>query len=119
MVVEPPPVVIVMPAAPMRDPLPPAPPIPPPPKAPPPRTSNEPGNLTVLVEPAGAEIYLDDRKWPAGGEPRPTLPGIHVLEVSHPEHGSERVVFAVEPETPAVVAIDLRETRPGRRTQVR
>lgn len=94
--------------------------IPPPPPAPPARTSNEPGVLRIEIQPADAEVYLDDRPLAImiGGHQISTAPGIHVLEVTHPDYTAERLVFAVNPEQTHRVAIDLRESKPGRRTRI-
>ncbi len=97
--------------------------IPPPPPAPPRPTSNEPGAIRLLVEPADAEIVLDDRRLGLAGEVKgrqdhSTRPGVHVLEVTHPEYRAERLVFAVDPESTVQLVIDLRETRASRRTRI-
>jgi hypothetical protein len=101
----------------------PAPAIPPPPRAPARATSNEPGAIRLSVQPAGAEVVLDDRRLGSAsdvsrGQDHVTRPGIHVLEVTHPGHRAERLVFAVDPESIVRLVIDLRETRASRRTRI-
>lgn len=97
--------------------------IPPPPPAPPRPTSNEPGVVRLSVEPPGAEIVLDDRRLGTAGEVSGSQdhiarPGVHVLEVTHPDHRAELLVFAVDPESTVQLVIDLRETRASRRTRI-
>lgn len=97
--------------------------IPPPPPSPAPPTSTAPGRLRITIQPADAEVFLDDRLLTsigdtAGGLGVAAAPGIHVLEITHPEHDAERLVFAVDPEQTVAIAIDLRETKPRRRTRI-
>lgn len=85
--------------------------------------SRTPGMVHFSILPAGAVVVFDDRPLGLAGtvEQRrglSTAPGIHLLEVSHPEHQTERLVFAIEPASDVRVTIDLRETRPSRRTRI-
>ena len=119
----PPPVYIVTPpviASPPVDP-PPA-PAPPPPPAP---RSTAPGEVRFSVLPADSRVYLDDDYLGTGAElaalEEAALfpPGVHVLEVTHPDYRPQRLVFGVSDTDPAHVLIDLSIDRVGRRTRVK
>ncbi len=92
---------------------------------PPPPRSTAPGEIRFSVLPAGARVYLDDDYLGTGAELAALdaaalfPPGVHVLEVTHPDHRSQRLVFGVSDSDPAHVLIDLRVDRIGRRTRVK
>ncbi len=122
----PPPIYIVTPpvvAAPPADA--PAPAAPAAPAAPPAPRSTEPGEVTFSVLPADARVYFDDDYLGTGAElaalsEAPQFPpGVHVLEVTHPDHRSQRLVFGVSHTDPAHVLIDLSIDRIGRRTRIK
>ena len=46
-------------------------------------------------------------------------PGVHVLEVQHPDYGAERLVFAVPPGDETLVEINLMGDRRGRKARLR
>lgn len=125
----PPPIYIVTPppAAPatVQAPTPPAPAAPAPaPPAPAPR-STEPGEVQFSVSPSDAKIYLDDDYLGTGGElaslenGQSFAPGVHVLEVTHPDYRSQRVVFGVTPNDETHVLVDLAVDRVGRRSRIK
>ncbi len=95
------------------------------PAAPPAPRSTEPGEVRFSVLPPDAEVYLDDDYLGTGAElaaleEAPTFPpGVHVLEVTHPDYRSQRLVFGVSDSDPAHILIDLSIERAGRRTRVR
>lgn len=117
-------IVIQQPAAaprqPARTPPPPREPAPPPP----PR-SKEPAAVSFSIAPAEARVYLDDELLGTGTElngSRQAMmlrPGVHVLEVEHPDYRLQRLVFGVQAEEPMEVAIDLTAERVGRRSRIR
>ena len=100
-------------------------PAPAPPAAPPAPRSTAPGEIKFSVLPADAKVYLDDDYLGTGGElaafDEASLfpPGVHVLEVTHPDHRPQRLVFGVSDSDPAHVLIDLSIDRVGRRTRVK
>lgn len=106
----------------------PAPPEPAPPAAPPappePR-STEPGEVQFSVTPPDARVYLDDEYLGTGAElaalPKGRLyaPGVHVLEVTHPDYRPQRLVFGVSHKDPVHVLIDLATERFGRRSRIK
>jgi hypothetical protein len=101
------------------------PPAPAAPPAPPAPRSTEPGEVKFSVLPADARVYFDDDYLGTGAElaaleqPPMFSPGVHVLEVTHPDYRSQRLVFGVSDSDPAHVLIDLSIDRVGRRTRVR
>ncbi len=102
-----------------------APPAPAPPAAPPKPRSTDPGEVKFSVLPADARVYLDDDFLGTGAElaalEQASMfpPGVHVLEVTHPDYRSQRLVFGVSDSDPAHVLIDLSIDRAGRRTRVK
>ncbi len=112
-----PPVITAPPAG-----LAPEPAAPPPPPRP---RSTEPGEVRFSVLPADARIYLDDDFLGTGAElaalDEASLfpPGVHVLEVIHPDHRPQRLVFGVSDSDPAHVLVDLSVDRVGRRTRIK
>lgn len=100
-------------------------PAPAPPAAPPAPRSTKPGEVRFSILPGDAEIYLDDDYLGTGAElaalDEVSLfpPGVHVLEVTHPDHRPQRLVFGVSDTDPAHVVIDLSIDRVGRRTRVK
>ncbi len=105
---------------------PPAPaPVPAVPAAPPTPRSTEPGEVKFSVLPADARVYLDDDFLGTGDElaaleETPLFsPGVHVLEVTHPDYRPQRLVFGVRDTDPAHVMIDLSIDRIGRRTRIK
>jgi hypothetical protein len=46
-------------------------------------------------------------------------PGVYVLEVTHPDHRFQRLVFGVQAEEPLEVVVDLTAERVGRRSRIR
>ena len=95
------------------------------PPTPPAPRSTEPGEVKFSVLPADARVYFDDDYLGTGAElaaleePPTFPPGVHVLEVTHPDYRSQRLVFGVSGSDPAHVLIDLSIDRVGRRTRVR
>lgn len=97
-----------------------------PPPTPPAPRFEIPQRFTLRVAPADAMIYLDDERLGRGGEIVPLLereplhlePGVHVLEVSHPDLPSQRLVFGIADE-PVSITVDLAADRPSRRALVR
>ena len=75
--------------------------------------------------PADARIYLDDDYLGTGAELAQLEEaslfshGVHVLEVTHPDHRPQRLVFGVSDSDPAHVMIDLSIDRVGRRTRIK
>jgi len=53
------------------------------------------------------------------GDPFALPPGVYVLEVTHPDFQSQRLVFGVDAEDSVHVVVDLTTDRPNRRTRVR
>ena len=103
-------------AAPAQPPAVPAP-------APKPR-STEPGEVQFSIQPASAEIYLDDDYLGTAAElasldTQRYPPGVHVLEVTHPDFRPQRLVFGVSSEDPTHVLIDLSVDRIGRRSRIK
>ena len=90
----------------------------------PPR-STDPGEIRFSVLPADARVYLDDEFLGTGAElaaleeAQLYPPGVHVLEVTHPDYRSQRLVFGVSDSDPAHVLIDLSADRLSRRTRVK
>ncbi len=97
-----------------------APPAPPP--APPP---TGPGEIRFSVLPTDARVYLDDDYLGTGAELSALeeallFPsGVHVLEVTHPDHRPQRLVFSAGAGNQAHVLIDLSIDKIGRRTRVK
>lgn len=120
----PPPVYIVTPPV-IAAPVVTAPPAPVAPPAPPVPRSTEPGKVKFSVLPADARVYLDDDYLGTGADlamvEQASLfpPGVHVLEVTHPDFRPQRLVFGVSDTDPAHVLIDLSIDRVGRRTRVK
>ncbi len=92
---------------------------------PPEPRSTEPGEIRFSVLPADARVYLDDDYLGTGAElaaldEAPLFPpGVHVLEVTHPDYRPQRLVFGASDSNPAHVLIDLSIDRIGRRTRVK
>ena len=81
--------------------------------------------VSFSIRPADAAVYLDDELLGAGGEltARETAmrlhPGVYVLEVEHPDHPPQRLVFGISSGDPIEVAVDLTADRAGRRSRIR
>ena len=92
--------------------------------APKPR-STEPGEVQFSVLPTDAKIYLDDDYLGTGAElaaledAQPFAPGVHVLEVTHPDYRPQRVVFGVSSNDATHVLVDLAVDRVGRRSRIK
>lgn len=119
------PIYVVAPPAPAPVPQPaPVAPAPVPEPEPTPR-STEPGKLLFTVQPATAKVYLDDDYLGTGaemaalGDGQMFPPGVHVLEVTHPDYRPQRLVFGVDSEEPTHVLIDLAADRVGRRSRIK
>ena len=84
--------------------------------------STEPQEVSIRVEPADAEIYLDDELLGTGATVMSSLsslaPGIYVLEISQPDFSPQRLVFGVSTD-PVAIFIDLTADRPSRRARVK
>lgn len=94
-----------------------------PPAAPP--TPKKASPVAFDIQPADAVAYLDDDRL-GDGESLATLldglvlePGVHVLEVSHPDYKTQRLVFGVGSGEPMEVVVDLAAKTPQRRSRVR
>lgn len=115
------PVVVMVP-----QPAPPAaatasPPRPAAPAAPP--VPDEPGTLRFAVAPADAVIFLDDRRLGIAERVNAAAPlaldaGVHVLEISHPDHADERIVFGLGSAAAMRIEVDLQQSRPSRRSRL-
>ena len=87
--------------------------------------STEPGEVLFSVQPGTARIYLDDDYLGTGeevaalGAGQMFPPGVHVLEVTHPDYRPQRLVFGVNSEEPTHVLIDLAADRVGRRSRIK
>lgn len=82
-----------------------------------------PGTVRFAVEPADAIVYLNDRRIGTGADLKAAAAaevsaGVHVLEVSHPDHTSERLVFGVDSDAMLEVMVDLAATKPSRRSRL-
>lgn len=118
----PPPVVVVVQAPPAA-----APPVPvaPPSDAEraPPRPPATAGSAIFTVVPTDAAVYLDDRFLGTGSDLAGSAavitlaPGVHMIEVSHPDHTIERLVFGVDGKR-LHITVDLTQTRPSRRIRL-
>ena len=102
----------------------PAPPEPEPPAPPPKPRSTEPVDVKMRIHPADAKVYLDDELLGTAAEVIETgfkeyPPGVYVLEVTHPDHPAQRLVFGVSGDQPVSVQIDLTESRPSKRSRVK
>lgn len=115
--------IVAPPAAAAAPPPAPEPALPPPP--PPAPRSTEPGEVRFSIQPADAEVYLDDDYLGTGAqlaalvEAELYAPGVHVLEVTHPDYRPQRLVFGVSGKDPAHVLIDLSIDRVGRRSRIK
>ncbi len=95
------------------------------PPAPPAPRSTAPGEVRFSVLPADARVHLDDDYLGTGAELAALEeaarypPGVHVLEVTHPDYRPQRLVFGVSDTNPAHVLIDLSVDRIARRTRVK
>ncbi len=100
-------------------------PAPAPPVEPPSPQSTDPGEIRFSVLPPDARVYLDDDYLGTGAElaaldEAPLFPpGVHILEVTHPDYRPQRLVFGASDSKPAHVLIDLSIDKIGRRTRVR
>ena len=87
--------------------------------------SREPVDVTFSIRPAAATVYLDDEPLGTGDElmrrdgAMRLRPGVHVLEVVHPEYDTQRLVFGLSSADPIEVQIDLTTERAGRRSRIR
>ncbi|MEO1083767.1 MAG: PEGA domain-containing protein, partial [Acidobacteriota bacterium] len=82
--------------------------------------STDPQPVTIRVNPADAQVYVDGELMGAAADlaSLDLRPGVYVVEVEHPEFGSQRLVFGVDDE-PLSVAVDLLADRPSRRSRVK
>lgn len=84
--------------------------------------STEPQAIRLRVHPADAQVYLDDEPLGTGEIASTALsslaPGIYVLEVTHGNYPSQRLVFGVTA-APVSITIDLTADRPSRRARVK
>ncbi len=81
--------------------------------------------VTFSVQPADAKVFLDDDHLGSGGS-LGTLgdglvigPGVHVLQVTHPDFKTQRLVFGVGSGEPMEVIVDLTADTPQRRSRIR
>ena len=87
--------------------------------------NRDPVEVRFSIRPAAASVYLDDEPIGTGDElmSRETAmrlrPGVHVLEVVHPEYPTQRLVFGASSADPIEVQIDLTTERAGRRSRIR
>lgn len=75
------------------------------------------------VSPADAEVHLDHDLLGTGSEVSALSdfkikPGVYLLEVTHPDYPSQRMVFGANRE-PLEVVVDLSADRPQRRSRIR
>ena len=83
-----------------------------------------PMNVEFSISPRDAEVWLDDDLLGNGeqlaglDEPMRLDPGVYVVEVTHPGHPPQRIVFGVGSK-PIEVLVDLEATTPRRRSRVR
>lgn len=88
----------------------------------PPKAPVGPGRIELSVQPAEAKIYLDDRylgtaaEVAAKGGALRVDSGVHVLQVTHPAHKPERMVFGVAAGGGVKVEVDLSGQRLIRRS---
>ncbi len=117
----PPQIYVIQQPPPEVAPLTPPPPAAPRPPAPP--KSRDPAPVSFAVAPADASVYLDDDYLGNGEalaqEAMLLRPGVHVLEVTHPDMRAQRLVFGVSSEEPLEVLIDLAAERAGQRSRIR
>ena len=96
-----------------------------PPREPPRPAPTEPVQILYRIYPEDAEVYLDGEllgtatTLNSGEAFAELLPGVKVLEVSHPEHGNQRLVFGVGRKNPLEIVVDLTTDKIGRRSRVR
>lgn len=98
-------------------------PTPPPPAAPPkPKVASA---VVFAIQPEDSKVYLDDDLMGTAesvngrSEGWVLEPGVHVLEVVHPQHKTQRLVFGVGSGEPMEVIVDLSATTPQRRSRIR
>lgn len=110
-------------AAPAPAPPTPAPPAPVVPPAPPrPKVASA---VVFSIQPADAEVFLDNDSMGSASEVNGRQdgwvldPGVHVLEVVHPQHKTQRLVFGVGSGEPMEVLVDLGASTPQRRSRIR
>ncbi|MEM8962818.1 MAG: hypothetical protein AAGD38_15140, partial [Acidobacteriota bacterium] len=80
------------------------------------------GAASFHIVPSDSKVYLDDRLLGTASElaSKGRLPldaGVHVLEISHPDYATERVIFGVDGDH-TTITVDLNETRPSRRLRL-
>ncbi len=96
----------------------------PPPRPEPAPEPRSPVELRLTIQPAEAEVTLDDRGLGNGSDlnarSKPLIlpPGVHVLEVEHPDYPPQRLIFGVGADSPIRAVIDLTAPRPGRRARI-
>ncbi|MCP4658368.1 MAG: hypothetical protein GY856_23385 [bacterium] len=96
----------------------------PPPRPEPAAEPRSPVELRLTIRPAEAEVFLDDHFLGSGNElsarskPLVLPPGVHVLEVDHPDHPPQRLIFGLGSDSPVKAVIDLTIQRPGRRARI-
>lgn len=116
----PPQVYIIQPPAPPRE----EPVWEPPPQPEPVPEPRSPVELRLTIRPAEAEVFLDDRFLGSGNDlnarnkPLVLPPGVHVLEVDHPDYPPQRLIFGVGSDSPVRAVIDLTSPRPSRRARI-
>ena len=112
-IVNQPPAVVAPAPAPRTDPAPPRRPRP-----------TAPMPVDFSVEPSDASIFLDSELLGSGSElaainePLHLDPGVYVVEITHPDHSPQRIVFGVGTK-PIEVLVDLDAVPPQRRSRVR
>lgn len=117
--VQAPPPVIIQQAPPEREVEPPSAPVPEEPARPRPTA---PQNVHFTIAPADAFLRLDGRPLGKANElngaaPMSLAPGVYILQVEHPAHPSQRLVFGVS-ESAVRVDIDLANKDPMYRARV-
>lgn len=81
--------------------------------------------VNFAIQPADAEVYLDDDHLGSGAslsassEGLTLGPGVHVLQVTHPDFKTQRLVFGVGSGDPMEVIVDLAADTPQRRSRIR
>lgn len=97
----------------------------PPPAPQKPPTPKKASPVTFNIQPVDAVAYLDDDRLGSGESLAALLeglvldPGVHVLEITHPQFKTQRLVFGVSSGEPMEVIVDLAAATPQRRSRVR
>ena len=78
----------------------------------------------MVVQPSDAVILLDDRRLGTAAELESfdhTLslsPGVYVLEVTHDQYPTQRLMFDVQPGKPVIVEVNLEAEENRQRTRL-